>query len=169
VAYYVGALQLDGCGLPRQVPPMPLAGERILGMNGEQLGAAVERAGHEYGVMSQMFHEAAKEVADVGTLAERVHGQLVELIDQVLMTQISGETRKTEGSFTIADQRIEVEAGRSGVAVAYLVDSSGTRLLSYVFRPGDESAHAILEALGVENVRAHDAAELDEYLRSLAA
>lgn len=169
VAYYVGALHLDGVCAPRQPAPLVPSAEKILGISTAQLGQVVCRAGQEYGAMSEMFRDVAKTVGDVDALADRVQGQLVELLDQVLMNQLAAETRQAEGIFTICEQQIEIEAGRSGVAIAYLVDASGTRLLSYVFRPGSETVGAILEALGLDNVRAAETVDLDQYLRSLAA
>ncbi len=166
VAYYVGALHIDHAAAR---PGLALAAQNSLGLNGAHLDQIVARAGQEYSTISDMFSEVAKSVTDVDGLADRVQGQLVELLDQVMMNQISGETRQTEGVFTIAEQQIEIESGRSGVAVAYLVDVSGERLLSYVFRPGAEPVANILEALGLDNVRPSDTTDLDQYLRSLAA
>ncbi len=169
VAYYVGAVHLDAACKPSQPAPMAVTAEGLLGLNPARLGQIVSRAGQEYSAMADLFRDVAGNAGDVTSMADSVHGQLVEIMDQVLMSQVTAETRKDEGVFTVADHRIEIEAGRTGVAVAYLVDASGTRLLSYVFRPGAESVEAILEALGIDHFRPPDTVELDAYLRSLAA
>ena len=169
VAYYVGAIQLDSAFKPRQPAPLALTAENILGLNAAQLSQIIARTGQEYGAMSEMFRDVAQNVGDLGAMADRVQGQLVELLDQVMMTQITAETRQAGGMFTIDNQRVEIETGRPGVAVAYIVDSSGTRLLSYAFRPGIENAETILDALGLDNIRPSETVEMDTYLRSLAA
>jgi len=53
--------------------------------------------------------------------------------------------------------------------VAYLNDTRGRRLLSHAFRPGEQDAKAILEALGVEHAPGDQDGDLELYLRSLAA
>jgi HD-like signal output (HDOD) protein len=169
LAYYVGGIQFDAQCNPQKGAGLSAEAEGLLGINSSQLGQIVARAGQEYGAMAEFFREVAGGAANVSAMAESVQGQLVELMDQMFMAQIGNETRAAQGAFVIAEQQIEVEAGRTGVAVAYLVDSSGTRLLSYVFRPGTETVAQILDALGIEHYHAPEATELDAYLRSLAA
>jgi hypothetical protein len=102
-------------------------------------------------------------------MVELVQHQLVELLDQSLMTQYQSETKATGGAFQIADQQIEIEIASDEMAVAYLNDAGGHHLVSYTFRPGEESASAVLEALGLEAISPQESEELDDYLRSIAA
>jgi hypothetical protein len=89
-------------------------------------------------------------------------------MDQSLAAQFKEETKAVSGGFVIAGQQIEVE--REGdLAVAYLSDGKGRRLLSYSFRPGRETAITVLDALGVEAAAPAEWVELDSYLRSMAA
>lgn len=169
VAYYVGAIQMQAGGAAPQGSPLPATAERVLGLNPEELAGIVGRAGREYGVMSEMFRDVASSIEDVATLAESVQGQLVELMDRSLMDQLRVQTGPQDASFVIAQQKVDVEMTTGGVAVAYLLDGEGVRLLSYAFRPGEETLRGILEALGLEDAKDAEAAALGEYVRSLAA
>jgi hypothetical protein len=83
--------------------------------------------------------------------------------------QIRNQTKQGNGLFRIADQNVEIEVDREGLAIAYLSDDGGNRLLSYTFRAGKEPAVAVLDALGVEVRAGEEAAELEAYLRTIAA
>lgn len=168
IAYYVGALQLGPEGRPPEPVPLPATAERTLGMNTAQVAQVVSKASGQYGAMCELFRGVADSVGDVSKMVDLVQHQLVEIMDQSLAAQFQEETQAISGGFVIAGQQIEVE--REGdLAVAYLSDGRGRRLLSYSFRPGRETAVTVLEALGIEAAAPGEWTELDTYLRSMAA
>jgi HD-like signal output (HDOD) protein len=169
VAYFVGSIRLDAACEPADTGPGGGASERLLGLSPERLAEIVKRAAGEYSAICDLFRDVADGVQDPQTIAEGVHRQLIDVIDRTLSEQVRSETRGIGGCFRIADQHVEIEIDRQGLAVAYLSDGEGLRLLSYAFRPGQEMASAVLDALGVEARAPDDTAELDAYLRSLAA
>lgn len=169
VAYYVGAIRIQPDGAAPQGTPLPTTAERVLGLSTDDLSVIVGRAGREYGVMSEMFRDVAGTIEDVSTLAESVQGQLVELMDRSLIDQLRVQTGPQEASFVISQQKVDVEMSTDGVAVAYLLDGEGVRLLSYAFEPGKETLRAILDALGLDDAAEDEAAALGDYVRSLAA
>jgi HD-like signal output (HDOD) protein len=169
VAYYVGAVHLLPAGDAPKGAPLPATAERVLGLGPAELTDIVGRAAREYGVMSEMFREMASSIDDVASLAESVQGQLVELMDRSLIDQLRVQTGPAEASFVVAQQKIDVEMGSEGIAVAYLLDGEGVRLLSYAFKPGKETVRGILDALGLDDAKDAEAAALGDYVRSLAA
>lgn len=169
IAFYVGALQLDTAGRPAEPAPMPLTAERTLGLKPGELEQIIRRASDEYSAMCELFREVAQNIGDVAQMVDLVQQQLVEMIDQTMMQQLQDESKPSISSFAIAQQSIEIEVGRDEFAVAYLNDAHGRRLLSYMFRRGRQSAFEVLEALGVESATAEERADLDTYLRSIAA
>jgi len=169
IVYYAGALQLDDSCRPAEAAPLPLTAERALGLTVPQLSLIVRRASDEYGAMCEIFREVAESIGDMDDMVNIVQSQLVEIMDQTLMDQFKDASKAARGSFRIADRSIEIEPGLDNLAVAYLNDASGTRLLSYTFRPDHETAADVLDALGLEFVPPQEQADLDLYLRSLAA
>jgi hypothetical protein len=119
--------------------------------------------------MAELFKDSAETVADVAGMADRVQQQLVELIDQTMSRQFHDETSGGPERFAIGSQHVEIEINGPHLAVAYLSDSKGKRLISHTFRPGTDAAEAVLDALGLDEVNGGDTAVLTEYLRSLAA
>lgn len=169
ITYYVGALHLDGACKPAEPAPLPLTAERTLGLTTAQLTQIVRKAADEYGAMCELFREVADTVGDIAEMVDIVQQQLVEMMDQSLMDQFRSESRASGGCFRIADRSVEIESGQDELAVAYLNDTEGNRLLSYTFDPGQETAQQVFEALGLEGVTPQDRDDLDTYLRSLAA
>jgi hypothetical protein len=85
----------------------------------------------------------------------------------MIMGQLS-KAAPSSGYFEVSGHRVEVEVDQSGRAVAYLSDDSGRRLLSYAFKPGEQTAQGVLEGLGLD-AGGGDADHLETYLRSIAA
>jgi hypothetical protein len=102
-------------------------------------------------------------------MAELVQRQLVDIVDNTLMAEFRDHTRETTGAFEVGDQRIEVELDRQGIAIAYLLDADGERFLSHSFKPGGATATDLLDALGLDVAAANSVADLDAYIRSIAA
>lgn len=169
VAYYVGAIRLDPDCVPEEAAPMPTTAQRLFGMTSDRVGEIVKRAAGEYEAMNDLFREVADSVGNMDDMAERVQRQLVEVMDRAVEDQMKSEEREISSSFLVAQQHVEIEVDRSGLAIAYLSDEDGNRLLSYSFRPGKEPTLTVLDALGVELGAPTDAAELDQYLRAIAA
>jgi HD-like signal output (HDOD) protein len=169
IAYYVGALHLDDAGSPNEDAPAPTIGPRVLGLAGESLAAITARAGAEYEAMRDMFSELASNLGDMGTMNEVVQRQLISFMDQTLMSQIRQESRSWGEMFLVGGQRVEVQSDTPDLLTAYLTDSAGARIVSHVFRAGAERAADVLTALGVEDYQSGEVAELETYLKSLAA
>jgi hypothetical protein len=87
--------------------------------------------------------------------------------DRMIMGQLS-KAAPSSGYFEISGHRLEIEVDQSGRAVAYLSDEGGRRLLSYAFKPGEQTAQGVLEGLGLE-AHGGEADHLETYLRSIAA
>jgi HD-like signal output (HDOD) protein len=169
IAYYVGSLQLESTGQPRETALMPMTAERVLGLRPERLAAMVAKSSSEYSAMSELFKDTAETIQDVVGMADRVQHQLIEMIDQTMGKQIHDETAGGPERFVIGSQHVEIQIDGPEFAVAYLSDASGHRIVSHTFKPGTDRAETILDALGLEEVSRDDAAMLTEYLRSLAA
>jgi hypothetical protein len=116
-----------------------------------------------------MFRELASLAGDPATVADRAHQQLVAVMDETMVSHVQEESQKTPASFAIAGHRVEIESDDTGQAVAYLNDTRGRRLLSHAFRPGEQDARGVLDALGIEHGGEDQTRDMDVYLRSLAA
>jgi HD-like signal output (HDOD) protein len=168
IAYYVGALQLEHAHTVVPSESLPLVADRVLGLDSERLRQVINTATTEYTAMYDVFREVADSVGGLSDVAIRVHQQLVSITDEVILQQLSRPHTST-GTFTIAGQRIEIEIEPSGLAIAYLSDADGRRLLSYSFRAGEDSAAHLLAGLGLEVPEGSDTEDIETYLRSMAA
>jgi HD-like signal output (HDOD) protein len=169
LAFCVGILRLDVHGEIAETTGEAPAVEKVLGISGDGLGESVRRAAQEFHVMMEVFRDVAWMASDVDAVAQRAHQQLVEVMDELMISQLRRESRAAPESFSVSGQHIEIECIQPGQVVAYLSDSRGRRLLSHAFNPADQSARVVLEALGIDDCRGDQSAELENYLRSLAA
>jgi hypothetical protein len=169
LAYCVGLLRLDPEGLPVEPGEAAPVAQKVLGLAAAALSESVRRAAHEFQIMMDVFRDVAWMGTDIEAVAERAHQQLVEVMDEVMISQLRRESRGAPEAFTIGGHRVEVECVERGQAVAYLSDARGRRLLSHAFDPAEQGVNAVLEALGLEECRGGQSVELEEYLRSIAA
>lgn len=169
VAYYVGAIRLDSSGLPSEMPPLPDMGDRIFGLDTGKLGDVSRGAAREYQALREMFGHMAAPLGDPDLLAERVHHELVSVLDETLTSEIREPARATAERFPVGEYEVEVEMDEQGRAVAFVRDGCGERILSHVFTPGQQPVETVLAALGIENAPADHARVLDTFLRSIAA
>lgn len=169
IAYYVGALELNAQNIPDQPAPLQLTAQKVLGFGAEQLASVIRRSASEYAAMNEMFREVADSIGDMNDMADQVQRQLVDIVDSTMMVEFRDHTRETTGTFEVGDQRIEIELDRQGLGIAYLLDADGERFLSHSFTPRGARASELLDALGVEPPSPGSIADLDSYIRSIAA
>jgi hypothetical protein len=167
VAFYAGAVELGAEHTPQDASPDSEVAERMLGLDRERLAEAVRRATSEYAAIYDVFRGVAEEIGGIDQMAASVHSQLITVTDRMILGQLS-KAAPSSGYFEVCGHRLEVEVDQSGRAVAYLSDQTGRRLLSYAFKPGELSAHGVLEGLGLDP-GAGEADHLETYLRSIAA
>jgi HD-like signal output (HDOD) protein len=168
LAYCVGALRLDASG-EQPAPAMGEADGMLLSVERAALAEAVQRAVREFTGMREMFRDLAALTGDVGAIADRAQQQLITLMDETMVAQLRRESRGAPACFSISGHRVEIEIVEDGQAVAYLNDTRGRRLLSHAFRPGEQDARGVLDALGIEHRVEDLSRDLEMYLRSLAA
>lgn len=169
VAYYTGAVVLTRHATPRVDRSMEGIAEGVLKLRSDVLAAAIRQATQEYAAIRDVFRDVADPVEDLSTIAERVHQQLVSVMDKALIESLRGELRSSPAEFMVAGHHIEIEVERGGKAVAYVRDERGERLISHVFEPGRFETASLLEALGIDPQPLAETADLDRHLRSLAA
>ncbi len=173
VAYYIGAIQLDGGAIndakPKDDAPLSSIAEKMLGIRSDRLGTIVKSAGQEYGAVIQMFTDVADSVGNMADLSERIHMQLTGVLDQTLADQFRKETERAAQVFELGEQRVEVELDAHGRVAAYLKDTGGVRLLSCTLDRGDTDVLQIYEALGIEDATETQTVELRDFLKLLAA
>jgi HD-like signal output (HDOD) protein len=165
LAYCVGMVRLD----QDQEAPAPDAAERLLGVNATVVTGAVKAAAREHTAMLDMFRDIASFSGDAGAIADRAHIQLVDVLDDAMISSLRRETRGSPEAFSIGGHRVEIEPMEDGQAMAYLADTRGRRLVSHSFNPLEHDAKAVMDALGLESTKGDQSAELDTHIRSLAA
>lgn len=169
VAFYAGAVSLTH-GVPTSVAnAFPGIAQGVLNLTAESLANVVARATAEYTAIRDVFRDVADDVDNLAAMAERVHEQLLAVLDRSLAESLRQEVAEGPVRFTVGPHRIEIEADRAGRAVAYLSDERGERLVSYSFEAGRLGAAPLLDALGLEPAPPEQTADLEHHLRSLAA
>lgn len=169
VAYTAGSVLLTRT-------PVPRVGRMIEGVAGgtlklppDAVASAVRKATEEYAAVRVVFRDVADRVDDLASMAERVHAQLVSVMDESMIAGMRDDAGGGPARFTVAGHCIEIETERDGRAVAYLRDERGERLISHTFERGRLEAMTLLDALGIEPPPPGETQELERHLRSLAA
>lgn len=169
VAYYVGAVHLGPTGHPEGAAPMPTIAGRLLGVGAPELAVLVRRAVAEYEMAMQIFGDIADTMGDLGALADGMHRQLVDLMDEQTGGSVHHETRAAPQRFLVGGHDLEIEPREGGGATAYINDADGNRVMAHLFCPGTVSLEAMLEELGIEAPPGPELHQLQTYLTSLAA
>lgn len=171
LAYYVGAVSLEPGGVTTTDPvPLPSIAVRLFKLPADELGAVVARAGKEYETVSALFSKIAQGIPDVATIANCVHRQLVDMVEESVTKSLSAHgTQSKPMQFKVSGQVVELETTDRGYAVVYVRDGKGERIVSYRFNPGSETAESLHDALALENPSAEDLNTLSTLLTSLAA
>ncbi len=169
IAYFVGGLDLTLDD--ETVDPGELSADAsaILGLNADDLRDSVNQTIGEYETLIGVFGEVAQKITDMDALREMTHRQLSDAAEVLACTGfvVEGLNHPEEFAFSFGRVRVEVE-GPSRV-LAVLLDSRGDGIVSYRFDPTDESAVAVVDALGLEADEEPAVEELARYLRSIAA
>lgn len=168
VAYYVGSIELDAEGRPKQAVPMAATAESHLGLGGVEIREIVERCSAEYGDVVELFGDVADRL-EVSHLAATVHRQLVEVLDDQLEGQLGGETRPGPQQFKLGGLQVTLRAEDDGLGTAFAYDSKGEPLSMYRFLFASETGTSIRAALGLEADPSDDLDAVSEYLTRLAA
>jgi HD-like signal output (HDOD) protein len=180
LAYVVGLVELTQVGPAKQVLPANAASpgvataQRILNIADSDMSKAIRRASDEYSSAIEMFGDIAMRLPNLDDLVERVQVGLVSAMDDALEQQLiqpdSSASEAKPARIVLGGQSIELRKDVDGTGVAFLYDSSGTRLLSHRFEITDESAPAdVCMGLGVEETNSQDLERLRGIIRKLAA
>lgn len=171
IAYYVGAIDLTPVKPePREVPPLPSIAMRLFQFTSADVSSLVSAASREYQVAAGMFSKMAGTIQDMDALAASVHAQLVSVVDETIgKTLQPGGLKTAPSTFSVGESTIEIETSSTGSAVAYLLDASGSRVVSYRFTPRDETPDTLVHALGLDAPGQDDREVLAGVLKRLAA
>lgn len=169
VAYYTGAVVLTATAVPGVGRLLEGVAEGTLKLRADALAVAVRKATVEYAAIREVFRDVADRVDDLSSMAERVHAQLISVMDKTLVASMRDDAGAAPAQFTVAGHCIEIETERDGRAVAYLRDERGERLLSHTFERGRLEAVPLLDALGIEPPPLEETVELERHLRAIAA
>ncbi len=171
IAYYVGAVDLTPVKPePREIPPLPSIAARLFEFSSSDVTRLIERATKEYHATSGLFSRVAGTIPDAEALSLRVHQQLVSIVEESVEKSLHpGGNKITPCSVEVGGSKLEVESDSRGYVTVYLVDGQGQRLISYRFRPQDETPETITHALGVELADDVDRTTLSSLLTALAA
>ncbi|MBK7406144.1 MAG: HDOD domain-containing protein [Phycisphaerales bacterium] len=168
VAYYVGAIELGADGKPAQDVPMSTTAETHLGLGGMEIREMVERSSSEYGAVVDLFADVANRI-EVSQLANAVHQQLVDVLDEQLADQLAHESCPGPQQFKLGGLNITLRAEDDGLGTAYAYDSLGEPLSTYRFLFATETGVSIRAALGLEPHPGDELEAVTEYLSRLAA
>jgi HD-like signal output (HDOD) protein len=171
VAYYAGAVDLHpDTATPRERIPLSSVASRLLGATAETLERMIGNASREYEATRDLFAGVAQSIADVDTLKDRVHDQLISELDRSVEALLAqGVLRVLDISVSSQRLRIQPDVHDQRRAVAYLIDSQGDPVLSFSFQTATETAATLLDSLSIAGASQQEVDQLDTYLRLLAA
>lgn len=169
VAYFAGVVDLAEDGTLKQDSPMPTLAASVLGMTSDEVGNAARAAAREYRAILSLFDGVADAVSHVDRLAERVHAELVDLVDAETGRGFEEACRARTMCFRLGGGPVEIEAEPNGGTAIYLLDSTGSRLASYQFEPSRETPDSLLKALGLDPDPNDETEGVARFLRDLAA
>jgi len=169
VAYFAGVVDLTDDGSLKQQSSMPTLAASVLGMNAEEVGNAARAAAREYRAVLALFDGVADAVAHIDRLAERVHAELVELVDAETGRGFDEACRARTMCFNLGGGPVEIEAEPDGGGTIYMLDSTGGRLASYRFDASHETPDSLRSALGLEPTPNDETESVARFLRDLAA
>ncbi len=169
VAYFAGVVDLAEDGTLKQDSPMPTLAASVLGMTSDEVGNAARAAAREYRAILSLFDGVADAVSHVDRLAERVHAELVDLVDAEPGRGFEEAGRARTMCFRLGGGPVEIEAEPNGGTAIYLLDSTGSRLASYQFEPSRETPDSLLKALGLDPDPNDETEGVARFLRDLAA
>lgn len=169
VAFFTGAVDLTEEGLLKQGSPMPTLAASVLGMTGQEVENAARAATREYRAVLSLFDGVADAVANIDRLAERVHAELVELVDAEAGRGFDESCRARTMCFNLGGGPVEIEAEPDGGGTIYMLDSTGCRLASYRFNASRETPESLRNALGLESSPNDDTEDIARFLRDIAA
>jgi HD-like signal output (HDOD) protein len=167
IAFCAGAVSLTATPMPRISGDIESAAAGVMGLGADALAAVLRRTTEEYAAVREIFRDVADEIEDLAAMAERIHLQLLSVIDRSIADSL-GEEGPAPAEFTVAGHRIEIEPEQPGRAVAYLRDGSGERVASHAFDLAG-GAGPVLGALGIDRVSDDESIALEQHLRSMAA
>ncbi|HRQ71473.1 MAG TPA: HDOD domain-containing protein [Phycisphaerales bacterium] len=169
VAYFAGVIDLADDGSLRQQSSMPTLAASVLGLTSEEVGNAARAAAREYRAVLSLFDGVADAVSRIDTLAERVHAELIDLVDSETGRGFEEACRARTMCFNLGGGPVEIEAEPGGGGTIYMLDSTGGRLASYRFDASHETPDSLRSALGLEPTPNDETEGVARFLRDLAA
>jgi hypothetical protein len=180
IAYVVGLVELSqDSNAKRTIAATPASpgvatAQRILNLGDADMGRAVKNASNEYGSAIEMFKEIAERLPNLDDLVERVQVGLVSAMDDAMEQQLiqpgADEMEHKPARLVVGGQSIELQREVDGTGIAFLYDSTGTRLLSHRFEfTNGDAPSDVCSGLGVEEVSAQDIERLRGMMTKLAA
>ena len=140
-----------------------------LGLQKDQLDALCTRALAEYKLTIDLFDSVAQRSPGASALMDMVHQRLVDAHDDLICADGPSPAPAALPRFTLGSSVIEIERTDSGVAVAYLIDDNGDRIIAHHFMPSQENAATIAQALAIRRVDGDESPGLEAHLRAIAA
>lgn len=173
IAYYVGAMHIEHEPPVSMAVPLPALGQKLIGIPSNELGLTFTSACKEYATVREFFGHVADAITDVESLGQRVHGALTKIVEQSIEEGLKSDSSMKPATFSFNAGTIEVarDNDNTDFAVAYIIDTSGTRQAMHRFPVGSATASDVLHELSLEQGDI-DSAELEtmtDYLRALAA
>ena len=168
IAYYTGAVSLRPDGKPMQEAPIPSTAESHLAVGASDLGSIVTKATDEYDVVLDLFADVAEPLT-APDLADRVHAQLIGVLDSHIEQGLADASRPKPQQFRLGNLTVMLRPEEDGQGMAFSYDSAGEPLSVHRFRFAEESAESLREALGLEPGESDDLEGVTAYLQQLAA
>ncbi len=168
IAYYVGSVTLRADGTPKVKPPIASVAKTHLGLDSSTLETIATKCTGEFDAVLELFADVADPL-QVPDLANRVHQQLVDVLDDQMAGRLGDDQAPGPQNFRLGGLTVMVRAEEGGQVAAYSYDVNGEPMSSYRFQLASESPASIRESLGLEADPTDDLDAMDEYLESLAA
>lgn len=140
-----------------------------MGLDANRLGTAIRDAIGEYKLIGELFSSVAEVMPTPDELAHCVHDQLTRLVEEVMMRpNARKDEAKVHGTFRLGGFIVELERSNNGGVIAYIADSSGSRIVSHEMAMDEAGVPAIRSGLLLEPDPADDIDAVNAFLGKAA-
>lgn len=171
IAYFVGSLRLlPGAGMDA-APEKTAAPEaqRLFGLGPETLDPIIAAASRDFAASKAIFSHVMDPGLTLEQILSTVNGELNESIEGLVTDSLERERRSGPVRFEINDLVLEMEPASQGMVKVFIVDGSGTRLLSEDIDPAGKTGADLRGMLMLHEASADQLDQVIGEMRRLAA
>lgn len=143
--------------------------QRLLNLGEQDLQRVVSNTVSEYKVTGEFFSDIAARIENVDDVLDQLQQSLTTMLDDQVSASLMREEKASPTRMSIGGRAVEFSSNTAGQPIAYLLDSTGQRLLTHRIAAGAETAQSLCVALGLDATSEREISDLENAIRALAA